>query len=87
MHGTLYQFCILANQGAAELQQTTEGASGYTAVTLPGGVGATEIVSLVDNSGTLHAFYATPSGVMHASRVTGGNWKGPDTLLAPQAWR
>lgn len=73
-------FAILSSQGASELQSSKTSASGYTVVPLPEGAGATEIVSLVDSDDTLHAFYATESGVMHTSQKPDMSWNTPETL-------
>jgi len=80
-----YLFAILTETGASELQRSESSASGYEAVALPSGAGATEIQAFIDSTQTLHAFWVSGAAVMHASRPLDGSWSTADTLTAANA--
>jgi hypothetical protein len=80
--GTLVLLSVLAERGAVELRPSTTSASGYDAVSLPGGATAGEVVAAVDIHGTCHAFYATSDAVLHSEREPDGEWSPADSLPA-----
>ncbi|MEU7858339.1 hypothetical protein [Nonomuraea sp. NPDC049141] len=77
--GNTLLLAITPGAGAVELRDPADSSPGRTLRPLPRGADASEIVSLVDGDGLVHAFYATDTALLHAVR-RGGKWSASQDL-------